>query len=112
MLLAIAASALALLVHFAFVGSPERRNQCGSGIDDVISNTVDAWLGFDTLTTPGLRPWEFPAFALFDALVSPPEPCSGTPARVPPEPEASPESSPSSSRQKPRESWVDTAMGT
>jgi hypothetical protein len=82
MLLALAASGLLIFVLFAFVGSPERRRQCGCGIDDMVTNTVDAWLGFDTLKMPGLRPWEFPAYAFFGPLASSSEPAPG-PAACP-----------------------------
>jgi len=68
--LAVLALLASVLVLVAFVGSPRQVRQCGAVIDHVIINTVDELLGCDTLTMPGLRPEDFPAFVLFEPLVS------------------------------------------
>lgn len=46
--------------------TPSRFRVCGAAIDVALSVTIDAWIGEDTLTMPGLRPddWIF-----FDDLI-------------------------------------------
>lgn len=83
-LLAILALLASVLVLVAFVGSPRQVRQCGAVIDHVIINTVDELLGCDTLTMPGLRPEDFPAFVLFEPLLSSYGIVSEPPSRPPP----------------------------